>query len=391
MKCYGITVLPSEDWICNMCVAYGKEASKVMSCVLCSVSGGALKPTIHANTGQMHPYYPVFDRTQANSAFNPEFIWCHVFCALRVPGVLIADKKAMTGIDISHVETERWKRPCKVCGSDAGATLLCHHRKCEFTFHPECGKELLVTWKKFGLEEEDCYCLSHRPIKIGKMVENRDKAKLEDIQNFVKLWEKWEMRPPSNTSFRLKLTEDFPWSYEETEQLEREISRFLKKINERQKSPFEFIVSFRSISRNGQISVKAPEVYNILSPEAILSERICIRSRSSRECYQYFQSKLMTRMRFELELCKCVPKVYVPKKHRRLVTSAKREEKLVKRPRKEAHRHLTTVKLPDMETILNCGMCGGALSRMGNAAEMLFKGDNLCENCVSAASKPLIS
>lgn len=396
MKCYGITVLPSEDWICSMCQAYGKEASKALKCVLCSVSGGALKPTIHPNTGKVHPYYPVFDQTQANSALNPELIWCHVFCALRVPGVLIADRKTMNGINVSQVESERWKRRCKICGSDAGATLLCQHRKCEFSFHSECGKELLVSWKKFGLEEMDCYCLSHRPIKLGKMIENRDRAKLEEIQNFVGLWEKWELKPPLHGTMRLKQAADLPWSFEETEQLEREVMRYLKKINERQKTPFEVAVNLRSISRNGQVTVTAPEVYNSLSPEAILAERICIRNRSSKDCYQYFQTTLMQRMRFELELCKTPVKVFIPKKRRRLLSKGKvgkRGDNPVKRPRKHSvtHRHLATVKMQEIRPILNCGMCGGALKQLRSSAELLFGAENFCEICGNAASKPLIS
>lgn len=396
MKCYGITVLPSEDWICSMCQAYGKEASKALKCVLCSVSGGALKPTIHQNTGQIYPFYPVFDQTQANSALNPELIWCHVFCAFRVPGVLIANRKTMNGIDVSQVEPERWKRACKVCGSDKGATLLCQHRKCEFSFHPECGKELLVAWKKFGLEEEDCYCLSHRPIKLGKMIENRDRTKLEEIQNFVRLWEKLESKPPLHGTMKLKQAADSPWSFEETEQLEREVMRYLRKINERQKIPFEVAVNLRSISRNGQVTVTAPEVYNHIPPEAILSEKICIRNRSSKDCYQYFQTKLMLRMRFELDLCKTPVKVYIPKKRRRLLNKGKGgniRDNPVKRPRKHsnAHRHLTTVKFPDIGPVLNCEVCGGALKQLGSSAELLFKGENLCENCGNVASKPLIS
>ena len=44
-KCYGITVIPEEDWICHLCKAFNDvEISKNMECILCSKLGGAMKP-----------------------------------------------------------------------------------------------------------------------------------------------------------------------------------------------------------------------------------------------------------------------------------------------------------------------------------------------------------
>jgi hypothetical protein len=41
-KCYGILIIPSSDWICDLCTVNGKEA-KTTKCLLCSVVGGAMK------------------------------------------------------------------------------------------------------------------------------------------------------------------------------------------------------------------------------------------------------------------------------------------------------------------------------------------------------------
>ena len=44
-KCYGILVIPEEDWICHLCKAFNNvEISKNMECILCSKLGGAMKP-----------------------------------------------------------------------------------------------------------------------------------------------------------------------------------------------------------------------------------------------------------------------------------------------------------------------------------------------------------
>ena len=44
-KCYGILVIPEEDWLCHLCKAFNDvEISKNMECILCSKLGGAMKP-----------------------------------------------------------------------------------------------------------------------------------------------------------------------------------------------------------------------------------------------------------------------------------------------------------------------------------------------------------
>ena len=44
-KCYGILVIPEEDWLCHLCKAFNDvEVSKNMECILCSKLGGAMKP-----------------------------------------------------------------------------------------------------------------------------------------------------------------------------------------------------------------------------------------------------------------------------------------------------------------------------------------------------------
>lgn len=42
-SCYGITILPAGDWLCNLCIAYSPDEAKNTECVVCSVKGGAMK------------------------------------------------------------------------------------------------------------------------------------------------------------------------------------------------------------------------------------------------------------------------------------------------------------------------------------------------------------
>jgi hypothetical protein len=53
-SCYGIVVLPQDDWICYPCIAFGVEEAKTVECVLCPVKGGAMKPCNLKKGGQVH-------------------------------------------------------------------------------------------------------------------------------------------------------------------------------------------------------------------------------------------------------------------------------------------------------------------------------------------------
>ena len=44
-RCYGVTVIPDEDWICHLCRAFDdKNIRNNMECILCPNLGGAMKP-----------------------------------------------------------------------------------------------------------------------------------------------------------------------------------------------------------------------------------------------------------------------------------------------------------------------------------------------------------
>ena len=55
-SCYGIVVLPKEDWICHPCIACGPEKSKFIQCVCCPVKGGAMKPTMLKKSSSFYLY-----------------------------------------------------------------------------------------------------------------------------------------------------------------------------------------------------------------------------------------------------------------------------------------------------------------------------------------------
>ena len=326
-RCYGVAVVPEGDWVCGACAVYGNKGAKELGCVLCPVVGGALKVTNVRNDGNTFPQIPIFDANQPDSPSNPEFLWCHVLCALSLPSL----PRPSDFISLSALKPDLFNSLCAICGLRKGVCIKCQQKKCEFSFHAECGKELLANSRRCGGEEGEIYCRKHMPVRLSKLIEERDRKKVEDIVNFCRLWEKWESKMPFNPSLkRIRKKCEVAWTFAEAQALEDELTYYLKRVSERQTRPFRLIINKRSVSRNGCISVSGPAYFNLLDAEAILSESLTIPNRSPEECYRFYSLHLLPRMRFELELCKQSLHLYSPRK---AVKPRKRPAELSKRPK----------------------------------------------------------
>lgn len=346
-KCYGVQVVPDGDWVCGMCTVYGSSGTKELSCVLCPVVGGALKITNVRNDGMTFPQLSAFDPSQPSSPANPEFLWCHVLCALNVPSL----PRPSDLISLSSLKPDSFGALCSLCGLRKGVCVKCLQKKCEFAFHAECGKELLARSRRCGAEEGEIYCRKHMPVRLGKLIEERDRKKVEDIVHFCRLWEKWESKLTFNPSLkRIRKRCEVEWTYAEAEALEDELTYYLKRVSERQTRPFRVIINKRSVSRSGSVSVAAPVYFNLLDAEAILSESLTIPNRSPEECYRYYSLHLQPRMRFELELCKQSLHLYAP---RNSVKLRKRPSELAKRPR---------IRSPEPKDLFATYQCSGEIN-----------------------------
>ncbi|PIA41370.1 hypothetical protein AQUCO_02200056v1 [Aquilegia coerulea] len=137
--CYGdplIEGIPEGDWFCATCqvssppqkiaVAVNvNEIPKGLSCCLCPVKGGVMKPTTDGK-------------------------WAHILCALLVPEVFFKNPEGREGIDCSLVPQKRWKEICYVCKSRNGCAIECSEPKCLLAFHVTCGlnEELYIEYKE---------------------------------------------------------------------------------------------------------------------------------------------------------------------------------------------------------------------------------------------------
>lgn len=329
-KCYGAVVTADRDWMCDMCAWFGWRGRKELTCALCPVVGGALKVSNVRNDGLTFPQYPCFNPSQPMSPLNPEYLWCHVLCASCIPS--LQSRPPSDTIPLSSLKPDLYSTfQCDICRLKTGVCAKCQHRKCEFTVHAECARELVALSRHCGAEEGEIYCRMHIPLKLAKILEERDKKIISNIVNFCHLWEKLEAKLPINpTKRRIRKLCDVEWTYSEAMVLEETVTQYLKKISERQTRPFRVIFNRRSASRSGYVKVVGPEYYNLLDSEAILTESITIPNRTAEECYRYYSLHLQLRMRSELELCRQPIRVYVSKK---VAKSRKRLFEVNKRPR----------------------------------------------------------
>eukprot|EP00898_Chlorokybus_atmophyticus_P004315 jgi/Chlat1/4885/Chrsp31S04906 len=125
-QCYGISIVPSGPWLCARCER--RPPPLPCQCVLCSVPGGALKPTtLAADNPDGSPWGHVH--------------WAHLFCAQWVPETYIEDTDAMEPVDNLHaVARERWKLVCTLCRQRQGACIQCCYGHCAVSYHATCAR-----------------------------------------------------------------------------------------------------------------------------------------------------------------------------------------------------------------------------------------------------------
>ncbi|KAF0700409.1 Aste57867_9069 [Aphanomyces stellatus] len=140
--CYGVRVIPADEWFCDACV----DKSKPEKCVLCPVRKGALKKTLCKQ-------------------------WVHVQCYLWTPELAI---RVIDGcIQLGSLETlARFARASffhmKLCHTTHGYGIVqCAHRSCLRAFHVSCAstaKYKLI--EREGVEEAQfvIYCPGHASV-----------------------------------------------------------------------------------------------------------------------------------------------------------------------------------------------------------------------------------
>ncbi|XP_076307338.1 lysine-specific demethylase 4A-like [Tachypleus tridentatus] len=124
--CYGVMSIPSGLWKCRCC----EKQNFDVECCLCSLRGGALKPTTDGR-------------------------WAHIICTLLIPEVVFQDICTKEPIDVTKITEERAKLTCSYCknisGSyehKSGVCIECSSGKCASAFHVTCAHAAGVTFER---------------------------------------------------------------------------------------------------------------------------------------------------------------------------------------------------------------------------------------------------
>ncbi|CAG9334625.1 unnamed protein product [Blepharisma stoltei] len=355
MKCYGIPTVPDHDWYCQACEKTNSlDERHNLKCALCSVVGGALKLTIHETSKDLT--FPNYEYKG-----NPEKVWVHVFCALHIESATITDKINVTGIDLTKIDMKRFSLRCQKCGSKEGACLQCQHGRCQAAFHPECAKDLFTnTRDKSGYDEVSLYCTMHKPLKLRRVLENREKKSVLDIISFAKILEKVSKKKKNtkNTPPKPKKQrkEDRPFSSLEKFQLIKAMEDKLDYLLKHENNNFAFIVKSKNSSNalRSFVDIKRPLIYNTLDPQAILKYNITVSGRKPLECYTFYKALIAPIIKKELAILNLQPTVYVPKgkikKQKKIILRLEREKEKAKKELKFVQSIIEAPILEDLIT-----------------------------------------
>ena len=153
--CYGAGArnIPEgeKSWFCDVCRATpgaNKRGGRKneQECIMCPERGGALKRTSDSR-------------------------WCHIACALWVPGVSFLDPE---GLDVIHpygLNEKRMELACVVCEKKMGGCIQCKAPRCLTAFHPTCARRKglhMVTKEKKDEVDFSAWCDKHRPKTVVK-------------------------------------------------------------------------------------------------------------------------------------------------------------------------------------------------------------------------------
>lgn len=302
MKCYGILVVPEDDWVCHGCRCYSLDQRNSIKCALCPVKGGCVKPTIHTVTELVN--FPNYQE------INAELVWVHVFCVVHLESDAFTDPERLEGIDLSKIDPERFELKCFICKTKDGACLQCQFGRCQVAFHPECGKDLFTNTR----DEVSYYCPMHKPLKLRKILETKEKKCVDDVLCFTKCFDRLDKRAKTPSQVQpIKRPPDRPFTCTEKLKLIKLLESEVLKVSENNKKEFNLYLKLSSGSLRHKIQVSRPETFNILDPQAIIQKKLTIKGRKPAECQKIYSDQIYPIMKKELEILKLNTVKYCPK------------------------------------------------------------------------------
>lgn len=243
--CIGLLEIPEKEWICQSCKAFG-ENGKYLKCYLCSCRGGVFyksrfdydeevfsdnqgyKRLMGKNYGSLDYFYEkifknwgfkgfkrflskeslihlglrkelggkknsiIYDYYLQNFKFCkeelefnepvPRKIWIHFSCGFwnSIP------YKNQNFYHLDNLESENSKYKCYICQKVEGFCVKCRDKNCQNRFHVECARRCdLYLMEIRESPHFIIFCGDHIPLKLNKVIKDRDIMAIEDIDKFL--------------------------------------------------------------------------------------------------------------------------------------------------------------------------------------------------------------
>mmetsp|Transcript_2419 Transcript_2419/g.2247 ORF Transcript_2419/g.2247 Transcript_2419/m.2247 type:complete len:327 (-) Transcript_2419:6-986(-) len=215
----------------------------------------------------------------------------------------------MTNIDISNIDKQKFTLKCSNCNTTTGAAIQCQHAKCSTCFHPICIKQKLHST---GYDKDSSYCLKHKPLKLKKLIDAKEKKVLDSIFNFIKLYEKYETRFQKTEPLEIAKKQSQygkPFSYEEKLKL---INLVEERLQQEKKKGFSFMIKTNQPQKSlrCKVDTSAPEFFTILDPQIILAEKLAIPDRMPEECIKCYTDLILPVLKKELQVLQHPQRVF---------------------------------------------------------------------------------
>lgn len=229
--------------------------------------------------------------------------WCHILCALYCPGVRPARNSTSHRVVFAIDNLTNPYRKCEICGRRTQTYVQCQARGCGYTFHPICGLALLALgWRRGTPDQAEVLCRVHRPLPIIKYIHELRNRKWQELLDFSEYWSHTAPQLEGEVCKRPRT-----WHSHEIEELEGQIQTRLQSASERMCGSCSLTVSL-----TGKCGVKCslPPHFNLISPTMLASETVVLPTRSPEECLQFYNDRLMSRMKSELSLAEVPVHLY---------------------------------------------------------------------------------
>ncbi|KAK9844631.1 hypothetical protein WJX74_005001 [Apatococcus lobatus] len=130
--CYGVTMIPAGDWLCDGCQA-GLDPNQ-SHCLLCPVPSGALRQV--TSFGNWRP-----PGTSVGTPHVELTGWVHTGCALWMPEIKMTQPDLLAGVDLSELPCERVRLTCGLCHQPGGSVMECSLGACDRLQHVSCARQ----------------------------------------------------------------------------------------------------------------------------------------------------------------------------------------------------------------------------------------------------------